>query len=56
MSKMCERCDREFDGWRVTEARLQVGALERKPMLCPDCTLHVQEAVRRALRYVEESR
>lgn len=48
--RICERCDTVRDGWRVTEARLEIGELFRKPHLCPDCTRTVQEALRAVLR------
>jgi len=48
--KICQRCDVERDDWMLSEARISIGGLDWKILLCRDCARTIQEVLRHALR------
>ncbi len=54
LERICERCERAKPEWTVHEARIDVGRIQRKPMLCDECTTVIELAVGAALRHVNQ--
>ena len=46
---ICQRCSRRENHWLVNEARIEVGEVNWRVMLCPDCRIRLQAAVQKAL-------